>query len=103
CSLVLCAGRGGGGSVRGTGAGADVPPIDPGGPCPLAGLPWPGEDGCAGHSDGDVVAHAACDALLSAAGLGDLGALIGVSDPRWSGVGGADRLAHVVSLVKTQG
>jgi 2-C-methyl-D-erythritol 2,4-cyclodiphosphate synthase len=94
-------------AVPRTGIGVDVHAFSEPGqatrPMRLAGLDWPGQDGLAGHSDGDVAAHACCDALLSAAGQGDLGSQFGSDDPRWAGTSGADLLAETARRVRDAG
>ncbi|MFC0713774.1 2-C-methyl-D-erythritol 2,4-cyclodiphosphate synthase [Cellulomonas biazotea] len=90
-----------------TGVGVDVHAYDPD-PAPdavlhLAGLAWPGERPLAGHSDADVAAHAAADALLSASGLGDLGSNFGTSEPRWKGAAGTALLAEAARRVRAAG
>ncbi|MBP1327044.1 2-C-methyl-D-erythritol 4-phosphate cytidylyltransferase/2-C-methyl-D-erythritol 2,4-cyclodiphosphate synthase [Leucobacter exalbidus] len=67
------------------GTGFDTHAYDAASPLRLAGLDWPGEPGLSGHSDGDAVCHAVVDALLSAAGLGDIGGLVGVDEPETEG------------------
>ena len=88
------------------GIGVDVHAFaDPGSgrPMRLAGLDWPGQTGLAGHSDADAAAHACRDALLSAAGLGDLGSNFGTSAPEWAGAAGAALLAEASARVRAAG
>jgi 2-C-methyl-D-erythritol 2,4-cyclodiphosphate synthase len=86
------------------GIGVDVHAFAAGRPMWVAGLAWPDEEvGLAGHSDGDVAAHACCDALLSAAGLGDLGSQIGTSDPAWADARGVDLLVEMTGRVRAAG
>lgn len=88
-----------------TGIGVDVHAFgEPGeGDLALGGLTWPGETPLSGHSDGDVAAHAACDALLSAAGLGDLGLNFGTDRPEWAGAAGTALLEESAARVRTAG
>jgi len=88
------------------GVGTDVHAFAPEGsdrPLRVAGLDWPGERGLEGHSDADVVAHACCDALFSAAGIGDVGTHFGTAEPQWAGAAGVVLLAEAARRVRDAG
>ena len=85
------------------GLGFDVHPRAEGRSLWLGGVRFEGEDGLAGHSDGDAVCHAIADALLGAAGLGDIGEHFPETDPAIAGIAGADLLARTVALVREAG
>lgn len=87
----------------GVGVDAHAFSSDPDRKLHLACLEWAGEVGVDGHSDGDVAAHAICDALFSAAALGDLGSNFGVDDPRYAGASGATLLREASNCVKSSG
>lgn len=87
-----------------TGIGTDVHTLADDVPMNVAGLFFPEEpQGLAGHSDGDVVAHACCDALFSATGLGDLGSNFGTADPQWAGASGTTLLAEAARRLRANG
>jgi 2-C-methyl-D-erythritol 2,4-cyclodiphosphate synthase len=87
-----------------TGIGTDVHALADGVPMHLAGLAFPDEPrGLAGHSDGDAAAHACCDALFSAAGLGDVGSNFGTAEPAWAGASGVRLLEEAARRVRDAG
>jgi 2-C-methyl-D-erythritol 4-phosphate cytidylyltransferase/2-C-methyl-D-erythritol 2,4-cyclodiphosphate synthase len=87
----------------GVGTDAHAFSTDPARELWLAGIYWPDVIGVDGHSDGDVAAHAICDALFSATGMGDLGSNFGVSDPQYSGASGTTLLKETLERITRAG
>lgn len=86
------------------GIGTDIHRLVEGVPMHLGGLTWPDSPvGLEGHSDADAIAHACCNALFSAAGLGDLGSNFGTAEPEWAGAAGATLLAEAARRVRAAG
>jgi 2-C-methyl-D-erythritol 2,4-cyclodiphosphate synthase len=85
------------------GLGFDVHPRAAGRPLVLAGVRFDGEDGLAGHSDGDAVCHALADAMLGAAARGDVGEHFPDTDPSTAGIGGLELLGRAVEIVRAAG
>ena len=85
------------------GIGVDAHAFGSGVPLVLGGVPFPGDRGLVGHSDGDVIAHALIDAMLGAIGLGDIGGLFPSADPRWKGASSLDLLARAYADVRGAG
>ena len=86
-----------------TGVGVDAHAFEAGRQLWLGCLNWPDEVGVAGHSDGDVAAHAICDSLFAATGLGDLGSNFGVDRPEYAGASGAKLLSETLSIITSAG
>ena len=82
-----------------TGVGVDAHKFAATGPCHLAGLEWPEAKRLDGHSDGDAAVHALCDAVLAAAGLGDVGQIFGIDKPEWKGASGLKMIQHLRALI----
>ncbi len=85
------------------GSGFDVHAFGPGDAVMLGGVRIPHSRGVVAHSDGDVILHALCDALLGAAGLGDIGQHFRNDDPRWKGADSSQFVLQVLAMIRARG